>query len=193
MLDSEGLENGWKDVITIYSNPMSRGYLNDDVMPNLFLSNHDGYRVADHISADNFYEKLMLRFAILAGYSGPVTLYYGDEFGDLSKNTEGGQKDNIARTSGHIKANNSDEQELKDYVSRVFAMRKDNPAMWRGESTFYSPKISGAKVLVVRKTDVISDNEVLIVFSDKDISLKLSENSLPINVKALIPEIVKIR
>lgn len=193
MLDSEGLENGWKDVITIYSNPMSRGYLNDDVMPNLFLSNHDGYRVADHISADNFYEKLMLRFAILAGYSGPVTLYYGDEFGDLSKNTEGGQKDNIARTSGHIKANNSDEQGLKDYVSRVFAMRKDNPAMWRGESTFYSPKISGAKVLVVRKTDVISDNEVLIVFSDKDISLKLSENSLPINVKALIPEIVKIR
>lgn len=192
-IEGEGLENGWKDIITVYSNPISRGYCSDDVMPNLFLTNHDGYRVADHITGDYFYEKLMLRNAILAGYSGPVTLYYGDEYADLSKNTTGGQKDNIARTTGHIKANNADEQRLKDYISHAFAMRKDNPAMWRGTCQFYSPKIAGAEVLVVKKTDTLSENQVAMIFSDKDIELSLSENGMPVKVKAYIPEIIRIK
>ena len=135
----------------------------------------------------------MLRNAILAGYSGPVTLYYGDEYADLSKNTTGGQKDNIARTTGHIKANNADEQRLKDYISHAFAMRKDNPAMWRGTCQFYSPKIAGAEVLVVKKTDTLSENQVAIIFSDKDIELSLSENGMPVKVKAYIPEIIRIK
>ncbi|MDE6842601.1 MAG: hypothetical protein K2J24_03670, partial [Muribaculaceae bacterium] len=41
-----GLANGWDDVVTIYSVPTLRGYLNDAVMPHLYLSNHDGYRLA---------------------------------------------------------------------------------------------------------------------------------------------------
>lgn len=192
-IDGEGLANGMKDIITVYSNPMSRGYCRDDVMPNLFLTNHDGYRVADHIVGEYMYEKVMLRHAILAGYSGPVTLYYGDEYADLSKNTTGGQKDNIARTTGHIKANNADEQRLKDYISRIFAFRKANPAMWRGTCQFYSPMIAGADVLVVKKTDVLSDNTVLLIFSDKDVVLPLDGMSLPVKVKAFVPEFIKLK
>ncbi len=192
-LTGEGLENGFKDIITIYSDPVSRGYCNNEVMPNLFLSNHDGYRLADHIGENYFYEKIMVRYAILAGYSGPVTLYYGDEFGDLSKNTTGGQKDNIARTSGHIKPYNADEKRLKEYISQAFEMRKHNPAMWRGECQFYSPQIAGADVLVVKKSDPLSDNVVIMVFSDKDIELQITEDYLPLKVKAFVPQILQMK
>ncbi len=47
-LSDGGLNNGWDDVIHVYSSPTSRGYCSDDVLPNLFVSNHDGFRVADH-------------------------------------------------------------------------------------------------------------------------------------------------
>ncbi len=49
-VSSEGLENGWDDVRLALSAPSARGYLNDAVIPNLFLSNHDGYRLADHFN-----------------------------------------------------------------------------------------------------------------------------------------------
>ena len=192
-LTGEGLLNGWDDVKKVLSKPTVRGYLNDEIIPNLFLSNHDGYRVADHISRDYFYEKLMLRHAILAAYSGPVTIYYGDEFGDTSKDKPGAQKDNYARTSGHIVARNADEQRLKDYISAVMKLRAENPALWRGTAEFYEPHIVGADVLVVRKSDPMSDNEVVVVFSDKDIALSLTPGSEPLQVKALVPEFVKIK
>ena len=185
--------NGGDDVKKVLSKPTVRGYLNDEIIPNLFLSNHDGYRVADHISGDYFYEKLMLRHAILAAYSGPVTIYYGDEFGDTSKDKPGAQKDNYARTSGHIVARNADEQRLKDYISAVMKLRAENPALWRGTAEFYEPHIVGADVLVVRKSDPMSDNEVVVVFSDKDIALSLTPGSEPLQVKALVPEFVKIK
>lgn len=98
-LSDGGLPNGWDDVVTVYSSPTSRGYSTDEVLPNLFLSNHDGFRVADHFYDESDDINVMTRFAILAGYPGPVTLYYGDEFADLSRDDEGAQPDNAGRTS----------------------------------------------------------------------------------------------
>lgn len=195
-LGSEGLENGWADVVTVLSPPTSRGYLNDSVMPNLFLSNHDGYRLADHFDpADSlFYRKLMTRHAILAAYPGPVTLYYGDEYADLSRNSIGAQKDNIARTSGHLKPRNKNEKQLKEYISKVMKFRHDNPAVWRGETSFYSySPISGANVLVVTKIDKPTGNRVAIIFSDIDIPVPLAGAKEPVEVKAWIPEFVRLR
>lgn len=77
--DNGGLDNGWDDVMRIYSSPADRGYSPDDVLPNLFLSNHDGVRVGDSFYDGKNEINLMTRFAILAGYPGPVTIYYGDE------------------------------------------------------------------------------------------------------------------
>lgn len=127
--DDGGLDNGWDDVVRVYSPASERGYAPDDVQPNLFLTNHDGVRVAD-----NFYDgdneiNMMTRFAILAGYPGPVTLYYGDEFADLSRDTDGAQPDNAARTSGHLRADDDRERRLYDYVRRAMTFRRDNPAM----------------------------------------------------------------
>lgn len=192
---SEGLENGWMDVVKILSPASSRGYLNDEVMPNLFLSNHDGYRLADHFNPADpyYYEKMMTRHAILAAYSGPITLYYGDEFGDDTRNAVGAQKDNIARTTGHLEPRNDNERRLRDYVAKVMKFRAENPAMWRGSSefTFFEPK-NGEKALVVIKRDTESNNTVAIVFSDTDATVPVRGLDKPVKVKAWVPELTVV-
>lgn len=192
---SEGLENGWMDVVKTLSPASNRGYINDKVMPNLFLSNHDGYRLADHFNPADpyYYEKMMARNAILAAYSGPITLYYGDEFGDDTRDAVGAQKDNIARTTGHLEPRNENERKLHDYVAHAMKMRSKNPAMWRGTSefTFYNPE--GGKALIVVKRDTDSDNVVAIVFSDVDADIPVNELGCNVSVKAWVPEIIKVK
>ncbi|MDE6578658.1 MAG: hypothetical protein K2K58_10865, partial [Muribaculaceae bacterium] len=191
----EGLENGWADVVTILSKPTARGYLNDEVIPNLFLSNHDGYRLADHFDIHDpyYYEKMMTRHAILAAYSGPITLYYGDEFGDDCRDAVGAQKDNIARTTGHLEPRNDKERELRAYVAAVMKFRGANPAMWRGEAEFETlMDKNGNEILVVRKNDKESGNKVVLVFSQKDTEIELPELKQPVKAKAWIPELVRL-
>lgn len=180
--DGEGLDDFFGDIVTTLSVPTARGYLSDEVMPNLFLSNHDGYRLADHFAADDpyMYEKMMLRYAILAMYSGPITLYYGDEFGDLSRNTVGAQKDNIARTSGHISARSVEEQRLCDYVSQVMHMRADHPAMWRGIMSSQIIDTDRGQVLVVTKTDPFSGDVVDMIVSDHYDNLSIPSHDAPV-------------
>ena len=180
--DGEGLDDFFGDIVTTLSVPTARGYLSDEVMPNLFLSNHDGYRLADHFAADDpyMYEKMMLRYAILAMYSGPITLYYGDEFGDLSRNTVGAQKDNIARTSGHISARSVEEQRLCDYVSQVMHLRADHPAMWRGIMSSQIIDTDRGQVLVVTKTDPFSGDVVDMIVSDHYDNLSISSHEAPV-------------
>ena len=193
-VEKAGLENGWADVITTLAPPTSRGYLNDEVIPNLYLTNHDGYRLADHFDpADKqYYQKLKLRHGILAAYSGPITLYYGDEFADRSLETTGGQPDNIARTTGHLSARNAQEADLRDYVAKAMKFRAHNPAMWRGEASFSTMRgKKGADILVVTKRDATTGNKVAIIFSDKDVKLRFP-GAGDIKVKALVPEFVKL-
>lgn len=193
-VSSAGLENGWDDIIRLYGTPQSRGYVSDRVLPNLFVTNHDGYRLADHFDPkDPYYiEKQMARMAILAGYNGPITIYYGDEMADRSLETKGGQKDNIARTSGHTEARTSDEQRMHDYTAEVMRMRAENPAMWRGTARFEKQKVGDADVLVVRKTDEATGNEIIMVFSDRDTTVPVHGYG-GIDVDAWRPEIVKVK
>lgn len=188
-----GLENGWDDIIRVYSSPVERGYLNNDVIPNLFLTNHDGYRLADHFDKDDpyFYEKQMTRIGILAGYNGPVTLYYGDEFGDRTLETHGGQPDNVARTSGHLEALSSGEQSLRDFTAAALKARRDNPAMWRGKTRFERVRMDDADILIVDKTDQLTDNRVLLIFSDGATTVPVTGVG-PVDVDAWRPEIVVV-
>lgn len=191
-IGSGGLDNGWDDVVKVYSRPTERGYLNDDVLPNLFLSNHDGYRVADHFYDDDIDINVMTRHAILAGYPGPITVYYGDEFADLSRDSKGAAPDNIGRTSGHIMAESERAAHTYNYVAKALNFRKENPAMWRGEQEFNRYKNGEAEVLVVTKTDTESDNKVVMIFSDKDTMEVIPGIAYPVEVKAFIPELIKI-
>lgn len=189
-----GLANGWKDVVTIYGKPTSRGYLSDNVLPNLFLTNHDGYRLADHFDPADplYYEKQMTRIGILAGYNGPVTLYYGDEYADRTLDTTGGQPDNVARTSGHLEPRTDGERRLHDFTAQAMQFRRDNPAMWRGEPKFDLTDVAGANVLIVNKIDPQTGNHVLIVFSDADATVPVPGIG-NINVNAWQPEFVKVK
>ena len=187
-----GLENGWDDIIKVYSSPSERGYYPEDVLPNLFLSNHDGVRVADNFYDDKDEINLMTRFAILAGYPGPVTLYYGDEFADLSRDCIGSQPDNASRTSGHVLPDNDRQRRLANYVCDVMTFRRDNPAMWRGKQEFNRYRQDDAEMLVVKKTDEESGNRVLMVFSDRDADVNIPEEDLCIHVRGYVPELVKL-
>lgn len=190
---SPGLVNGWDDIVAVYQTPSGRGYLNDSVMPNLFLTNHDGYRLADHFDREDpyFFEKQMTRIGILAGYNGPVTLYYGDEYGDRTLETTGGQPDNVARTSGHLEPIVSGSETLRDFTARAMKFRRANPAMWRGQTTFNRQKVGDADVLVVDKTDPLTGNRVLIVFSDKDTTVPVHGFG-GVDVDAWRPEFVVV-
>ena len=190
-LTSEGLRNGWDDVIKTLSSPVSRAYLTDSVAPTLFLTNHDGYRLADHFDVKDpyYYEKQMARMAIMAAYNGPISLYYGDEYADRSAEMQGAQKDNIARTSGHLDARNGGEQALKDYVSDVMTKRRQNPAMWRGKTDFVKQAVGDANTLTVHKIDEETGNEVLIVFSDRDTTVPVHGYGA-VDVDAWRPEII---
>ncbi len=189
---SGGLDNGWDDIIRGYSSPAERGYSPDDVLPNLFLSNHDGVRVADNFYDENNEINLMTRFAILAGYPGPVTMYYGDEFADLSRDCCGSQPDNASRTSGHLKANDDRERRLFNYVCDAMTFRRDNPAMWRGRNEFDRYRLDDAEILVVTKTDDESGNRVAMIFSDRDTEVTLPGEDTPRKVRGYIPELIKL-
>ena len=175
-----------------YSSPSDRGYAPDDVLPNLFLSNHDGVRVADSFYDGRDEVNLMTRFAILAGYPGPVTLYYGDEFADLSRDCDGGQPDNASRTSGHLKADDDRERRLFNYVSDAMTFRRDNPAMWRGRAEFDRYRLGEAEILVVTKTDDETGNRVAMVFADRAAEVTLPGEESSRRVRGYVPELVKL-
>lgn len=191
---SAGLENGWDDIISVYGTPHQRGYATDSVMPNLFLTNHDGYRLADRFDPSDplYYEKQMARIGILAGYNGPITLYYGDEMADRTLETTGGQPDNVARTSGHLEPRNDGERRLRDFTAAAMTFRRENPAMWRGTVTFDKQTVGDADVLVVDKTDPTTGNRVLIVFSDKGTTVPVHGVGA-VDVDAWRPEFVRIK
>ena len=135
---------------------------------------------------------MKLRYGILAAYSGPITLYYGDEFADRSLESVGAQPDNIARTTGHLSPRNAGEASLRDFVAMSMKFRAENPAMWRGNAAFTTMRgHNGADILVVPKRDPESKNKVAIIFSDKPVTLKFPTLSEPVKVESLIPKFVK--
>lgn len=188
-----GLNNGWDDVVTTYSAPTERGYCSDEILPNLFLSNHDGYRVADRFYDEGQEINLMTRFAILAGYPGPVTLYYGDELADLSRDAEGSQPDNASRTTGRIAPDDDRERHLLNYVRDVFEFRKQNPAMWRGTQEFNRYRKDDAEVLVITKQDTESENKIVMVFADRDVTLNVEGVGEEVEVKGFVPQLFKLQ
>ena len=190
--DGGGLEHGWDDVMKVYSSPADRGYQPADVLPNLFLSNHDGVRVADSFYDNGDEVNLMTRFAILAGYPGPVTIYYGDEFADLSRDCADAQPYNASRTTGHLKPDDDRERRLFNYVCDAMTFRHDNPAMWRGTMQFDRYKKDDAEILVVVKTDNETDNRVAMIFSDRDADVALPGDTETRRVRGYVPELIKL-
>ncbi|WP_241907433.1 alpha-amylase family glycosyl hydrolase [Vibrio breoganii] len=124
--------------------------------PNLMLGNHDLVRFGDLLqrgniaqpSEDEYWLRHKAAFAFQASYTGPITLYYGEEIGDEVPNFDvkeasdtcaekGLCDDHVARSSAKIEGMTGDvltsnQSELRDYVAELMAIRDANPALYKG-------------------------------------------------------------
>lgn len=127
--------------------------------PNFMLSNHDLFRIGDLINqkhndgfeSDNYAKRNMVLLAAQAAYSGPITIYYGDEIADHNATTSNGWgEDNVARSSGKITGFSTREQKVHDWTQKCLSARAEHEALWngtntqiKGDSDFYVAKKTG--------------------------------------------------
>lgn len=133
-------------------------------MPNLMLGNHDLVRFGDLVQrgglanpANPFYwARHKAAVSFLAAYSGPITLYYGDEIGqevpayaarvDAGCVTLGYCDDHVARSSAVIEGLSPtvgaavsvlapEQVDLKLYVKNLLTLREKHAALWNGSRT----------------------------------------------------------
>ncbi|EOC1775195.1 pullulanase-type alpha-1,6-glucosidase [Vibrio fluvialis] len=143
-------------------------------MPNLMLGNHDLVRFGDLIQRGNlgdFYARYQAAMTFLTAYSGPITLYYGEEIGDevadfATKVTDncaeqGLCDDHVSRSSGKVDgvtdvALTAEQQAFKATVSELMAIRAQHPALYNGErrnlwiddNVYADLKVSGDEQIV---------------------------------------------
>ena len=154
----------------VYQTSSSKGYYHPDgYYPNLFITNHDLLRFGNLINWYNggspsgggdYWGRHRVALASLAAYTGPITIYYGDEWGAIVEGYYkggdlGAYNDNVARSSGKISGFSSSEQQLVDWTSALMKMRAENEALWNGsnrtvtaESNFYvgEKEYNGTKI-----------------------------------------------
>lgn len=122
-------------------------------MPNLMLGNHDLVRFGDLLERGNFnpaeyWQRHKAAFSFMAAHSGPITFYYGEEFGDevpgFAKQVSGDCAaqglcdDHVARSDGKVPGvtgfvPDSEQAELKGWLAQLLAMRAAHPALYQGE------------------------------------------------------------
>ncbi|GAB1621484.1 alpha-amylase family glycosyl hydrolase [Agarivorans albus] len=132
-------------------------------VPNGFIGNHDLLRFGDLLqrgdiaepSDQEYWDRHKAAYAFLSAYSGPITLYYGEEIGDevpdfadqVSNTTcadLGLCDDHVARNSGQVEGlaseqggsvfnANANQADLRDYISSLMTLRAANPALYKGE------------------------------------------------------------
>ncbi len=127
----------------------------DFAVPNLMLTNHDLVRFGDLIQRNglkgpdhpNYWRRHRCAFAFMAAYTGPVTLYYGDEIGEELENfaqkiddpalkcwEKGLCDDHVSRTSGQIRHFTQQEKDLKNYLARLMTFRSNHQALYNGRT-----------------------------------------------------------
>lgn len=170
-------------------------------LPNGFLGNHDLLRFGDLLQRGNianptddlYWKKHKAAYSFLAAYSGPITLYYGEEIGEqvpdyaqqVSVNCvdRGLCDDHVARTSGKVEglpsgvdhnifSANTRQASLRDHVRDLMHLRAQHPALYRGERTAITVPGPLAEVLYA---DYKSD-------ADGDIIYLLNISNTPIEV-----------
>jgi hypothetical protein len=80
----------------------------------------------------------------LASYTGPITLYYGDEIGDevvdfVFVPDNCGQEgkyceDHVSRSDGQISGFDTNQTQLKDFWTELMQLRAANDPIWNGSS-----------------------------------------------------------
>jgi glycosidase len=134
----------------------------DHAKPNLMLGNHDLVRFGDLLqrgglaepASPEYWKRHKAALAFQAAFSGPITLYYGDEIGQEVPNfanrvdnsvcaAQGLCDDHVARSSGLVEGVSTTvgaaptslsaaQADLKAYTARLMALRQANPALSHG-------------------------------------------------------------
>ena len=130
----------------------------EHAQPNLMLGNHDLVRLGDLLQRGNiaspedpeYWSRHKAAMSFLAAYSGPITMYYGEEIGDeldgfAAKNSDencavlGLCDDHVARTSATVSQVTGvldiNQAELHDYVAKLMELRAKHPALSSGKRT----------------------------------------------------------
>lgn len=136
------------DLDYVYSDYSTKGYTHPEgYYPNLFITNHDlvrfgnlvNWKFSENRSSGNYWKRHKIALASVAAYSGPITIYYGDEYGMMTDGYTNGMNgwynDNIARDAGKISGFSTNEQDLHDYVAKLMQIREENEIMWKGSSS----------------------------------------------------------
>ncbi|TDX52516.1 alpha-amylase family glycosyl hydrolase [Orenia marismortui] len=148
-----------------------------DAHPNLMLTNHDLVRFGDLIQRapnlgygkenPDYWKRHKAAFSFLAAYTGPITLYYGDEIGRevegfVNEGDSGYYDDHASRDSGKTFGFTAQEEDLKDYVSKLMNIRANHPALWNGErSNLVAENTKYADL----KTDLDTGEEIVYVLN----------------------------
>ncbi|MFH0264825.1 alpha-amylase family glycosyl hydrolase [Vibrio rumoiensis] len=124
--------------------------------PNLMLGNHDLVRFGDLLQRgyiaqpkdESYWQRHLAAFSFMTAYTGPITLYYGDEIADEVSNfsdkvpsdicaAQGWCDDHVSRSSAKIDgvttALNDKQRKLKHQVSELMQLRAQNPILSQGE------------------------------------------------------------
>jgi glycosidase len=152
-------------------------------MPNLMLGNHDLVRFGDLIQRGNlggpndesYWARHKAAISFMTAYSGPITLYYGDEIGQEVANFSsvvnsncanlGLCDDHVARSSALIEGVPTTvgssatiltpkQADLKNTVKKLMQLRELHPALWNGSRTHI---YANANIFIDRK-DKDTDN-----------------------------------
>ncbi|MCI1647312.1 MAG: alpha-amylase family glycosyl hydrolase [Bacteroides sp.] len=182
--DRKTSDEGAKILSHVYSSPKQKGYSHQrGVYPNLFISNHDLVRFGNllnwrfHLTKedDDYWKRHQCALAILAAYNGPITIYYGDEYGDFLEGYDGKPQpalgianDNAGRTNGKCFNFTKREQKLVDYTKTILSIRKQNPALYKGtrinlvaDSALYADlKINGNNKIIFA-INISKDSQLL--------------------------------
>ncbi|WP_337247132.1 alpha-amylase family glycosyl hydrolase [Photobacterium halotolerans] len=164
----------------------------DHAQPNLMLGNHDLVRFGDLLQRgniaeptdDQYWQRHKAALSFLAAYTGPITLYYGDEIGDQVEHfadkvsgdicaIQGLCDDHVARSSGKIDGVsatlNARQRDLKAYVTELMTTRAAHPALYQGERLNI---MANDKVYVDRKQN--DQDAVVYLVSTTDASQQLA-------------------
>ncbi|HEX5751650.1 MAG TPA: alpha-amylase family glycosyl hydrolase [Archangium sp.] len=134
-------------------------------MPNLMLTNHDVVRFGDLLqrgtladpTSEAYWARHKAAFSFMASYSGPITLYYGDEIGqelpgfsaresNATCAVNGRCDDHVSRTAAIVEGVPStvggapavlsaEQASLKSHVAALMALRDAHPALANGSRT----------------------------------------------------------
>ena len=119
-------------------------------MPNIFLGNHDLVRFGDliqrakklnAINSELYWNRYLLAHMVTAVMSGPMTVFYGDEWGqevpnfDIKREQMGYYDDHVARVNGKFSGFTENESNLLKLFRRLMNLRSNLKSLYMGGMT----------------------------------------------------------